>query len=258
MIRSKLIPILFGCLCAGIFMVGFRWSSYTYKYRFMDDERFEEFYLTKAVYSADRVELYWDGTMEDWEDIELEEGATMDEEKITITTDEPLQVTTLFLSAGEYEYDFRRLNTRRYCCLRYSYDTAGGQHIEGDTERFYTKEEKAQQQAEVRRAKRKKLAYNDIFDQFLGEWYSKDGQRISLYTEVDDGRGINIKDQICYSMISIEEVELYEPMFDDAGYLLVLDVGTCGMCYDVTFDVEGDKMMTDFTGDTVFYRETYE
>lgn len=77
------------------------------------------------------------------------------------------------MSYDDFDYRFRYLNSDQYACVLTVMDSEGGLHESGSVSRYYTEEEKRQQES---RKKYEDAKQEELFGMLEGTWTSEDGE----------------------------------------------------------------------------------
>lgn len=223
----------------------------TYRYENTGiDDGITTFYIVKTEYYRDKVVLTWDGELEDLEYCQFEDNldVTIDGHKIIINSDNPYNITSFSMRLSDYLFEFRYLNTSSYAEILTVYDTAGGEHVTGDINRFYTQEEKAEQRKIARSIRDKKEREQKLFDSFFGTWKSDDGEVVKFFIDENGTRRVTVAD----IMVDQRYDGMSESSRSGYDYDVYLDAGTCGMTFKFEIAVEENKLTTNMTDDKVF------
>lgn len=153
-----------------------------YTYDTKSGDRFEEFYIEKTEYYSDKAVICWKGTIDAPDDIEPEAGWKISGHKAVYETDKPTEMTAFSFSdkQGDITYYFRYLDSDSYACIRQVMDSEGGILTEGDTDRYYTEEEKRKKREAAEQFE------NGLEEQFLrfeGKWTGDDGDYFTFFRE---------------------------------------------------------------------------
>ena len=223
---------------------------YTYNVQNIDHCGF--FYISKTSYYGNRVEFNVNSRYEISEmnfATPDDPNATVDFKKNTVIlySDNPYDITSLNVSNSWFEISFRYLNTSEYACIWRTWaDDLGWVEYEGDTDKYYTEEEKKQQREAEERAKelREQAEKEDreLFKEFQGKWISDDGDYFDIY---DAGTAHGVK----YYQVSTQNTEEYEGFVfskngQETGYQMTYSEGSWGMF--ITYDIEysgGDSFL---------------
>ena len=230
------------------------YSKKTYNYRETGkDDGITTFYLVKSEYYRDKLVLTWDGEWEDLEYCQFDDNldVTVDGHKIIIKADNPYNITSFTMRKSDCLFEFRYLNGRSYAEILTVYDTAGGEHVIGNTNRFYTQEEKDEQREMALSIKDKKEREQKLFDTLLGTWKSDDGEVVEFFIDEDGIRRVTITDV----MVEQRYDSISESGFSGYDYDVYLDAGTCGMTFRFEINIDGNELTTNLTDDTVFYEQ---
>ncbi len=168
-----------------------------YAYQVQDIEHFDYFCISKTTYFDDRVEIYVNSKYE----FEKMSFSTPDDANARVDTkgdtvilysDNPMDITSLDVSAPWFEISFRYLNTSEYACIWRTWaDDLGWGDYSGDKEKYYTEEEKREQKEAEERAKERREQSEkedaELFAVFQGKWVSDDGD----YFDIFDAGSVN-------------------------------------------------------------------
>ena len=201
----------------------------TCEYNLNNIEYFDEFYIVKTEYYADKVVIYCDGKIDVGDCYYIFDGISKEnikkeKKKITVITDKPDSINSFSACVAERgeteEYSFRYLDSDEYACLFSWVDIEGGVHVKGDENRFYTSEEinaKNERIAEYEENEK------EIFDKLNGFWVDSEGEYFYVYLE----------DTYCWDYYSKSNSGEFNSHFtDNAGFSYVSEMGGLGEGYD--------------------------
>ncbi len=180
-----------------VFVTGFTEKHpVEYTYNLNQIAHCDSLYVTKTEYYDDRVEIQIESEISEdhFKFASADEPSAKTEagdNVLILYSDNPESVTSLHISNSWIEIDFRYLNTDTYACIWRTWaDDLGWMEYSGDTDRFYTEEEKRQQrEAEERRKEQIKKAQKEdeeLFGLFQGKWLSHDGDYFKIWDDASE------------------------------------------------------------------------
>ena len=245
------ILLMFGCSNA---------KSNTYNYDLHTINYSETLYITKTVYYNDRVEFHIGGNYYDADDLNFSSEDDRDAKPLTgykkliLYSDNPDKITSLDIWTNYYQVSFRYLNTDQYATIWCGWaDDLGWTEYEGNTDKYYTEEEKQKQReleaylAEQRRQARE----TDIalFDTLSGKWVSDDGEYFDITGTPESHKMIhNYPDGYYpeeYPIMLSGEDNLYTLSYAESGWGL-------NLIYDIELSEDGESFVY---RDKTFLRE---
>lgn len=160
-------------------------ANRVFVYNTDSDDYFKEFYIEKTEYYDDKVVIYYNSTFKNMDWIQLKTGWEFSEDVIVYKTDNPDVINSFAFSipGNDADYFFRYLDSEAYACISQQMDSEGGMHISGNTDRYYTDEEKEKQQEHAEQYA------NNLEEQFLrfeGKWISDDGDYFEFFRDNDN------------------------------------------------------------------------
>ena len=226
-------------------------SPVYYGYNVQNIDHCGFFYISKTTYYGNRVEFDVNSRYELSEmnfSTPDDPNATVDFKNNTVIlySDIPNDITSLEVSNGWFEISFRYLNTSEYACIWRTWaDDLGWVEYEGDTDKYYTEEEKEQQREAAERAEelRKQAEKEDeeLFAVFQGKWVSEDGDYFDIY-DAGPGQGVS-RHGVRYYQNDPQYTEEYDGFkFSKYGqentYRMIYTQGDWGIqiAYDIEYD----------------------
>lgn len=151
-----------------------------YNYRTTGDDIVPSFYLVKTEYYSDEVVIYYDGTVDISENYSFSNDLEAKGNTLTLKTDNPSEFNSFDMSCGDFSYSFRYLDSDQYACIYTVMDSEGGLDYSGSVDRYYTEEEKNEQNE---RAHEREEQQKELFERLEGTWTSGDGDYFRIYSE---------------------------------------------------------------------------
>ena len=215
---------------------------YSYNVKNIDHCGF--FYVSKTSYFGNRVEFEVNSRYAPEElnySTPDDANASVDVKKNTVIlySDHPYDISSLNVSTSWFEISFRYLDTSEYACIWRTWaDDLGWENYEGDTDKYYTEEEKEQQREAAERAKelREQAEKEDkeLFAVFQGKWVSDDGDYFDIY-------GDDSVHSVKYYKNDTQAEDVYDGFGfskteQENGYRMTYQEGGWGLY--ITYDIE--------------------
>ncbi|MCQ2522669.1 MAG: hypothetical protein MJ105_09880 [Lachnospiraceae bacterium] len=157
-------------------------ATAVYEYRTTGDDIVPSVYLVKTEYYPDKVVIYWDGTVSSLEEYHISEEFELQDKKMILKTDQPLEFNSFSMGGEDFSYFFRYLDSEQYACLYSDMDSEGGMHYSGSIDRYYTDEEKEKQSEQSRKREEEQ---KELFEKLEGTWVCDDGDYLRIYKDED-------------------------------------------------------------------------
>ena len=236
--RTKLLSVCLAALSLGMLLGGCTRSSNKTVYQYNETEIVDGFILTKSIYEADKLTLYFESNLDEDEykvhaDCEIE--YEIKKGRVEITADDVSEITSLTIEDYQFMYKLRYLDTNQYAVLAYSwtYDV-GWEDKGGDIEDYYTKEEL---EAQERRTREYQERFDSNWALVEGYYEADNGKSIEFYTndegertlrrgeEIREILGISIDGKRIYITCDADylEYEIDGEIAEDGSYIVVYD-----------------------------------